>query len=307
MVKRKKYKNIEGDENNNSSAINWFPGHMAKALQQVKENLKKVNIVLEIRDARAPLASGNPSLDEVCGQKNRLVILNKVNLANPENVLKWEKYFHDNEIPFFFANSFDDKNVKALLTKAKNLVLEKKSDSSAKVALKMMVVGLPNTGKSTLINHLSKRKATRAADKPGLTQNQQWVNISKGIDLLDTPGIMSPQIKNEEQGLWLSAIHAIKDDIVGEDRLAFFLAKFFIEQGMEQILDYYKIDLSKKNSISLPEDLLEAIALQRNYLVKGGIADLNRVYATLIKDFRKGDLGQFSFESPEFSDKDSPL
>ena len=204
------------------SSINLYPGHMAKALRKVKENLRKVNIVLEIRDARVPLTSGNTSLHDVSGQKYRLIILNKADLAESEHLEKWEAWFEKQGIPYLFLNSFEKLSIQQLMKRAREIVESKKEKETKKFNLRMMIIGLPNTGKSTIINQMANKKATKAANTPGLTRNQQWVNLEGGIQLMDTPGIMPPTIQTDEQGFWLCAVHAIKDDILGEDRVAFF-------------------------------------------------------------------------------------
>lgn len=278
------------------SSINWFPGHMAKALRKVKDNLQKVNIVLEVRDARVPLTSGNSSLHEVSGQKHRLIILNKVDLADAENIKLWEKWFQTQKIPYIFLNSFEPFSIKKLMDMSRHIVESKKIKENKKLNLRMMVIGLPNTGKSTIINQMANKKATKAANTPGLTRNQQWVNLAGGIQLMDNPGIMPPTIDSDEQGYWLCAIHAIKDDIIGEDQVAFFVIQYLLQNDSykKNLQNFYKIeDISND-----PMEVLEQIGQVRNFVRKGGISDLNRVYKIVLFDFRKGDLGTCSFEMP---------
>ena len=182
--------------------FNWYPGHMAKALREIKQKLKMVDIVLEIRDARVPLASGNRALDEGIGQKKKLIILNKVNLADPEIVSIWAQWFTEQEIPHVFVDCFDKSALKKVISMARKIVENNRKECNpdyveTKTKLKMMIVGLPNTGKSTIINQLANKGATKVADKPGLTQIQQWISIENDIELLDTPGIMPPQMERE--------------------------------------------------------------------------------------------------------------
>ena len=293
--KRSKTKDRPADYVSGSS-INWFPGHMAKALRKVKDNLQKVNIVLEIRDARLPLTSGNESLHEVSGNKHRLIILNKVDLAEEGNVKLWEEWFEKQDTPYLFLNSFEGVTIKKLMELSRHIVESKKEKENKKLNLRMMIIGVPNTGKSTIINQMASKKATKAANTPGLTRNQQWVNLADGIQLMDTPGIMPPTIHTDEQGHWLCAIHAIKDDIIGEDQVAYFVVTHLLTK------DFYKENLKKFYKIeTLPDDpmeVIEEIGRIRNFVKKGGVVDLNRVYKIILFDFRKGDLGQCSFEIP---------
>ena len=169
------------------AAFNWYPGHMAKALREIKEKLKTVDIVLEIRDARVPLISGNKVLDATLGSKSRLILLNKVNLADPELIVKWEAWFKEQGIPYIFANCFEKTSMKKVITLARKVVEDKRLECnpemiSQKTKLRLMVIGLPNTGKSTIINQLANRPATKVADKPGQTQRQQWITIDKDLN-----------------------------------------------------------------------------------------------------------------------------
>lgn len=275
-------------------AIHWFPGHMNKALKDVKDSLQKVHLILEIRDARAPLASGNPALKEIAGQKTRLVIINKTNLALPEQVEAWKKWFSQSDENFLFLNSFDKNSLKDLKPMIEKMVLSRRDPNNPNKNIRAMIVGLPNTGKSTLINHLVDRKAAKAADKPGLTRQQQWITISPGLELIDTPGIMPPKIQDERQGLWLCAIHAIRDDILGEMTVALFVIKHLMKYAPEKLKERYQIEKLDE----LPEYVLSQISAARNHLMKGGLLDEERTAKTILQDFRNGELGQASFEKP---------
>lgn len=275
-------------------AIHWFPGHMNKALKDVKDSLQKVHLILEIRDARAPLASGNPALKEIAGQKTRLVIINKTNLALPEQVEAWKKWFAESEEHYLFLNSFDKNSLKDLKPMIEKMVLSRRDPNNPNKNIRAMIVGLPNTGKSTLINHLVDRKAAKAADKPGLTRHQQWVTIAPGLELIDTPGIMPPKIQDERQGLWLCAIHAIRDDILGEMSVALFVIKHLMKNAPEKLKERYQLEKLEE----IPEHVLSQISAARNHLMKGGVLDEERTAKSILQDFRSGDLGQASFEKP---------
>ncbi len=279
--------------------FNWYPGHMAKALREIKQRLKMVDIVLEIRDARVPMASGNRSLDEGIGQKKKLIIFNKVNLADQEIVNKWSTWFTEQEIPHIFVDCFDRPSLKKVISMARKIVENNRKECNpdyieTKTKLKMMIVGLPNTGKSTIINQLANKSATKVADKPGQTQIQQWIPIENDIDLLDTPGVMPPQIEREEHGLWLSAIHALPDDIAGEQTTASFVINHLIGIKSPKFFERYKIE---NTEVTLEEALLK-IATIRGCLRQKGLPDLDRVYKLVLAEFRAGELGKTCFGLP---------
>lgn len=281
------------------SPINWYPGHMAKAIREIKEKLNLVDIVLEIRDARVPLASGNKTLDETLRQKSRLILLNKVNLADAVKIHAWEEWFKKSGLNYMFIDCFDKGSMKKVMTLARKIVDQKRRESNPdqkefKAKIKLMVLGLPNTGKSTIINQLSGRNAVRTADKPGHTQSQQWIVVDNEFDLLDTPGVMPPKLAKEEHGLWLSAINAIPDEVVGEELPAKFIIEHFKSKNSKELKERYKLD-SLDYTV---EEIMEKIAAVRGCLKQKGLPDLERVYKLILIDFRKGDLGKCCFGLP---------
>lgn len=281
------------------SGINWYPGHMARAIREIKEKLKVVDIVLEIRDARAPLASGNKSLDETLRQKSRLILLNKANLASPNMITQWEEWFKKQGEPFIFLDCFDKSSMKKVMTMARAIVDQKRKDTSTgnyqyKAKLKLMIIGLPNTGKSTIINQLANRTASKTADRPGQTQVQQWIVIDKDLELLDTPGVLPPMLADEEHGLWLSALHAIPDEAVGEELPAKFLVEYFKEKNSKEFKERFKLETLDMSV----EEILVKIAILRGCLRQKGLPDLDRVYKLILLDFRKGELGKICFGTP---------
>lgn len=286
-------------DSHSQSGINWYPGHMARAIREIKEKLKLVDIVLEIRDARAPLASGNKSMEEILRQKSRLILLNKVNLADPSMIQQWNTWFKKQDTAFLFLNCFDKSSMKKVMSMAKEIVDKKRRDTSSQnyvpnENLKLMIIGLPNTGKSTIINLLANRSATKTADRPGQTQVQQWIIIDKNLELLDTPGVLPPMLENEMHGFWLSAIHAIPDNVVGEELPAKFLVEYFKKINSMEFKKRYKLE-SLELSI---EEILTKIALLRGCLKQKGLPDLDRVYKLILLDFRKGELGRICFGLP---------
>lgn len=286
-------------DNLKKAEINWFPGHMAKAIREIKEKLKMVDIVIEVRDARVPLASSNRSLDEILRQKNHLIVFNKTNLADPGKVKLWNNYFLKNNENFMFVDCFDKSQMKKMLTVARKLVNDKKKQSNPdthvfKPKIKMMIIGLPNTGKSTIINQLANKNAVKAANKPGQTVVQQWIVVDKDLELLDTPGVMPPKIVKEEHGLWLSAINAIPDDVVGEERPARFLIEYFKSLDSNEFKTRYSLE-----SLDLGiEEILDKIAIKRGCLKQKGLPDHERVYKLILIDFRSGALGKCCFGQP---------
>ena len=281
------------------AAFNWFPGHMLKAMREVKNRLKVVDLVVEVRDARVPLVSGNRSMTESIGQKSRLILLNKVNLADPEMIKKWEAWFEKQGEPYLFVDCFDKAALKKLISMAKKVVEEKRlqsnpDDDPKKEKLRLMIVGLPNTGKSTIINQLSGKSIAKTADKPGQTTVQQWIKVDDEVDLLDTPGIMPPQIDKEEHGLWLSAIHAIPDHITSEEDTACYLVNYFFKRKSPEFFERYKLDGTEPGL----NEILEKIGKNRGFIKQKGEVDYERVFRTVILDFRRDELGKSCFGEP---------
>jgi ribosome biogenesis GTPase A len=305
----KKPLEIEGIELTPDAPIrdgfNWFPGHMVKAIREIKEKLKTVDIVFEIRDARAPLASGNKTLDETLRQKSRLIILNKVNLADPKMIAQWDVWFKKEGVPFIFIDCFDRAQMKKVLAMAKTIVMEKRKKNNPEIEnpkqkMRLMVIGLPNTGKSTIINQLAGRAAVKVADKPGQTQVQQLIVIDKDLDLLDTPGVMPPSFAKEEHGLWLCALNAIPEDVVGDLLPARFIIEYYKNLSPENaktFIERYKLENLDLKTLSADE-IMEKIAVLRGCLKQKGALDLERVYKLVLHDFRKGELGKCCFGVP---------
>lgn len=279
--------------------INWFPGHMAKAIRQVKDKMKLVDLILEVRDARVALSSGNRFLDEILGDKPKLIILNKSNLAEPENMQLWKNWFKNNQQSAIFINALNQKSIKAISNEARKIMQPKWEKYIRKQItpppLRMMIVGVPNTGKSTLINRLTKRNAAKTGDRPGVTQSQEWIVLGKDLELLDTPGIMPSKIETKEQGLWLCAIHAIKDEIVGKTEVATFLLDYLLKKNVVDLHKKYNLDFTTGLSVN---EYIFQIGAQLNFKKTKGEIDFAKTCNQILKDFRKGFLGYCSFELP---------
>jgi ribosome biogenesis GTPase A len=276
------------------AAFNWFPGHMMKAMREIQAKVNLVDIVIEIRDARIPIVSGNQSLTKSMSGKTRLILLNKANLADPVMNDKWAEWFEQQGEPFLFINCLDKSSVKQVLTKARGLIEKKRRESNetikAKGKYKLMVIGLPNTGKSTFINSVANRNAVKVADKPGQTQHNLWVQIDDEMELLDTPGIMPPEIERDEHKLWLCLINAVPAAIVGEEDPACYLIKYFLKHKSPAFQQRYKLDSFE---LSVDEALIK-IATVRGCLKQKGLPDLDRVYKLVLMDFRAGEIGRVS-------------
>lgn len=289
---------IEITQDLGSRNINWFPGHMQKALNKIKDTLRMVDIVLEVRDARSPLVTGNRDVELLIGNKNILIVLNKANLADPEIISQWQVWFEKQNKPFVFVNALDKNSISVIIQMSRDLVnknrLLENPDNKLKEKLKMMVIGLPNTGKSTIINRLANRDASKVANRPGQTQHQLWVNVSEDLQILDNPGVMPHRIVKEEHGIWLSALHAIPDKVVDIERTAIYIIEHFAKNKPEVLKNVYKISFEKPDFL----EILNSIARARGCLRQKGEFDYERVYRLILSDFRDGLFGLVSFGVP---------
>jgi ribosome biogenesis GTPase A len=281
-----------------NAAFNWFPGHMMKAMREIKAKVQMVDLVIEIRDARVPLASGNQALIETIEGKARIIVLNKVNLADTAMIEKWDAWFKEQGVPYLFVNALKKSEMKNVLQMGRKIIEERRQASNegieAKGKYRFMIIGLPNTGKSTFINTFAKRNATKVADKPGQTRIQLWVDVDEDLQLLDTPGVMPPMVRIEEHRFWLSLINAIPDEIIGEEDPACYLVKYFLKNKSETFKAKYKLD---SFDLSIDE-ALHKIAVARGCIRQKGLPDLERVFKLLLNDFRAGELGKVCFQNP---------
>jgi len=279
--------------------VQWYPGHMAKAKRQIIENLKLVDAICEIVDARIPISSRNPDIDEIVGQKPRMMILNRVDQADPNVTREWVEYFNSKGIMTIETNCKNG-NGTAKYSQAINKLLEEKVRRYKETGqigrtLKAMVVGVPNVGKSSFINQVSKKKAAKVEDRPGLTKCQQWVTVDKSLELLDTPGILWPKFDNRETGLRLAYTGAIKYDVLDIETIACCFCEFLKNNYPNALKERYKISLES----DLGVELLEEIAKKRGCLISGGEVDYTRTANILFEDYRSGKLGRISLEKPE--------
>lgn len=280
----------------NSKKIQWFPGHMTKAARQMEENLKKVDFVIEIRDARIPDSSRNPMLDGIIHTKPRLIILSKKDKADPKLTKEWITYLEKDNVRVI-ALDLVHKNYKAAIVQASKTLcasfIEKQKRRGIKPrALRAMVCGIPNVGKSTMINTLAKRKAAKTADKPGVTKSLQWIKLDKDLELLDTPGVLWPKFDDQQIGLKLALLGSIRDEVVTMDELAMFAVEWLMENNPSSLIETYGIEIQ-----DTPWHTLEQVAIKRGYLQKGQI-DENRLMNSFVKDMRENKCGLITWEKP---------
>ena len=281
--------------------INWYPGHMLKAKKELAKQLKRVDVVLEMRDARIPVSSANHDFEELLQQKKRILLFNKTNLADKDTTRKWKAYFKIMDTPSLFVDALNKQNLQEILPLSRTLMQDKWSNFRKRgirpPSLKLLITGIPNVGKSSLINRLSRRKAAETGPTPGVTKHQDWIKLGKDVELLDTPGILWPKIENREVGLRLTITGAIKDSIVGTSLLSDYLLRILMLKSPEQLQKHYQ--LTEENLELLPADLLEKIAEKRGCLKSGGAIDHSRAESLVLRDFRAGKLGRLSFDLPE--------
>lgn len=280
--------------------LQWFPGHMAKTRRLIADNLKLVDVVIELLDARLPLSSRNPEIDSIVGSKPRIAVLNKCDIADPEANKKWVSYFSDKGLTAFLADSRSGKGFSAL-SPAIDLVLKEKIERDKKRGIqkhsvKMMVVGIPNVGKSSFINRLSARSAAKTGDRPGITTAKQWIRISGKCELLDTPGILWPKFESAEVARRIAFTGGIKDEIIDIEELAFYLVSFLKESYPSKLSERYS--LSGDALAAEPWDLVEKIGRKRGCIISGGEIDTFRASSLILDDFRSAKIGNITLELP---------
>ena len=280
--------------------IQWFPGHMTKAQRMIDDSLKQVDAVCEILDARIPRSSRNPDIDRLAAGKPRLIILNRVDLADPEITSQWRRHFERQGIMIIETDAKTGKGVNGFVPALKELLKDKLADYAAKGQInrpmRVMILGIPNVGKSTFINKVAKRRAAVAGDKPGVTRGKQWINIEQGLDLLDTPGILWPKFDSQEVGEMLAITNAIKADVLDKETLG---ANFML-----RLRDMYPEALTERYKFVPDKDmngfeLLEEAAKKRGFLLSKGEYDIERMANTLLGEYHDGKLGRISLERPE--------
>lgn len=289
--------------------INWYPGHMKKTRELIQENLKAVDLVVEIVDSRIPLSSRNPIIDELISGKKRVVILGKCDLADKSATMEWKHYFEsagDTALP---VDSRNGDNIKAFYKILEKYQLERNKARALKRPLRMMIVGVPNVGKSSFINRLIGKKSAKTGDRPGVTKGKQWVTLENGMQLLDTPGILWPKFEDPHVGLNLAFCGSIKDEILNVQDLAYELLKVLRENYPDELIARYKLDGLMSDEEEEYNEYgehidpvladMEVIAMKRGFIQSGKRIDYERTGRAIIDEFRAGIIGNISLERPE--------
>ena len=279
--------------------IQWYPGHMTKTRRQMEADLKQVDAVCEILDARIPISSRNPDIDSICGSKPRIVILNRMDLADPVATKQWISYFRGKGMAAIATDCKTKRGINEFQPAVRSVLKEKIERDMArgmKRSLRVMIVGIPNVGKSTLINQISGRKGAKAENRPGVTRGKQWVTVEGGLLLLDTPGILWPKFEDPNVGMALAFTGAVKEDVIDVEELACRLFSLLWQRYPESVKARYGIEM--------PEDaqgyeLLEAAGKKRGYLLARGEINTERMAKVLVDEYRSGKLGKLTFEMPE--------
>lgn len=279
--------------------INWFPGHMAKAKREISEALKNVDIVLELRDARMPLASKNPMVDEIVGDKPRLILLNKANMADKNATKDFIAYYKKEGILALDIDSNDKYNIDKVYTSVREVLKDKierdKARGKINTNIRGLVIGIPNVGKSTFINIMSKRKAAKTGDKPGVTKSNTWIKINDSFQILDTPGILWPKFEDQDVAVRLAIFGSIRDEILEISNIAFEAIKYLKRLYPNLLAERYGLD---KNLVETSEDIevMDMIGKKRGCLMRGGEIDYERVAKLIINDLRNLKIGAMTFE-----------
>ena len=279
--------------------IQWYPGHMTKTRRQIEADLKQVDAVCEIVDARIPMSSRNPDIDSICGNKPRIIILNRMDLADPAATKRWAEYFKSKGMAVVITDCKSRRGINNFQPAVRSVLQEKIARDAAKGMnrpLRVMIVGIPNVGKSTLINQISGRKGAKAENRPGVTRGKQWVTVDSGLLLLDTPGILWPKFDDPKVGMMLAYTGAVKEGVIDIEELAAHL--------MELLWKYYPDTVRTRYKVDMPQDtpgymLLEEAGRKRGFLLARGEINTERMAKVLLDEYRSGKLGYFTLEEPE--------
>ena len=284
--------------NENKTNINWYPGHMAKTKRQIKEKIDLIDIVFELIDARIPYASKNKEVDDIIRNKPRILIMTKRDLCDEEVSLKWKSFYENKGYKVVMLDLVKDKNLDSLLNITKNIGDELNKKRQAKGLkprkIRILILGIPNVGKSTLINRLVGRKATNVGNKPGITKSLEWIRINKDLELLDTPGILWPKLDTDEIALNLASMTAIKEEILNKDSVAIHIINKMIKLYPDSFMKRYHLDDTNKDIVEILDIIGKNIGAIRNKET-----DYEKVYTILLKDLREGYLGRVTFDEYE--------
>lgn len=284
--------------------IQWFPGHMTRARREIESKLKLIDVAIELLDARVPESSRNPMVDEILKGKPRLIVLNKADLADPAATERWIRYFAKQGHAVAAIDAASGAKVTEISAKAKLLLADKWERMRAKGvnprAVRGLIVGIPNVGKSTLINRLAGRSIAATGDRPGVTKGQQWIKVGTEMELLDTPGILWPKFEDQTVGYRLAVTGAIKEEILHIEDIAFYAVKALTEKYWDTLCERFGIDM-KRPDLDVPDEVvavMEAIGRKRGCLVSGGKVDLEKTSGIILRELRAGRLGRLTLEEP---------
>lgn len=282
------------------NTIQWFPGHMTKAMRMMEDNIALVDAVIEIVDARIPKSSSNPELKKLANGKPMIALLNKSDLADPDATAKWLSYYKDNGISAVAVDAKTGKGTESIVPLVKQILADKIAAYEAKGQagrpIRLMIVGIPNVGKSSLINRLAKRKAAQTGDKPGVTKGKQWIKLQTNFELLDTPGVLWPKIENQFSAELLAVTNAIKAEILDIEAVAADFIGVLANRRPDMLLERFKVQAEDDISSF---DLLEKAAVKRGFILRGGVADTERMAHTLLNEYQAGKLGRITLEYPD--------
>lgn len=307
---RKENKKNNTQENSAKSSFNWFPGHMAKTRRQIAEDLKMIDVVVEILDARIPMSSQNPDIRQITQNKKKIIVLNKYDLSDKNKTERWIEYFTQKGQKVVLADSLTGKGVNETVRQIQKVMEEdmQKMADKGRIGRKIrtMIVGIPNVGKSSFINRISKKTSAEVGNKPGVTKQKQWIRINEKIELLDTPGVLWPKFESQKVAMNLAITGTIKDDILDLVEVAYTLTKFMLENYKENLLQRYSLEEKKIDEIlqqdqAENENIYEIMQLigRRRGAILGGNVDDERTAKLILDDFRSGKLGKITLEIPE--------
>lgn len=291
-----------------STNINWFPGHMAKTRREIEEDLKLVDVVVELLDARIPISSQNPEIAKITRGKKKIIVLNKMDLANEKENQNWVKYFENKNLPVCLVDSNSGKGIDQVIRQIEKMMqleldtLAQKGRIGRKI--RVMIVGIPNVGKSSFINRIAKKATAGVGNKPGFTKKKQWIRINDKVELLDTPGVLWPKFESQEVALNLSFTGTIKEEILEKVEVAYQLVKFLLENNRQELIEKYKLDNDYVENIlarDLPEneniyEIMLEIGKKRGCLISGGNVDEEKTSKIILDEFKNGKLGRITIE-----------
>lgn len=304
----KEEKNNESENGVRKVVLNWYPGHMAKTKRQIIEDLKLIDVIVEILDARIPLSSQNPDVKGYAKNKKRVIVLNKSDLADENETKKWVKYFENQGIPAVITDSNSGKGINDVIKAVQNASKEEQEKFASKgrvgKSIRIMILGIPNVGKSSFINRITKKNTAQVGNRPGVTRQKQWIRLQEGIELMDTPGVLWPKFESEEVGLNLAFTGTIKDDILEKTEIAFHLLKYLINNYENNIVERFKLDEVVIKEILQKDieendkilEIMNIIAKKRGSILSGGRIDYEKISGIILDEFRSGKIGKITIE-----------